>query len=449
MKSLIKWYTSKSILLRILAAVIIGSAVGCVLWYISSTTGKPVALEAMPWISPFGMVLVNMLKMIVIPVIFFSLIVGAASLPISRFGAIGLKVIGWYIATSFLAAIIGVLLALAINPGSGATIEGWQEIAKSLGGAAEGLADTARSGGTFVDMLVGMFQNPFEALSSGNFLAIIVFSLMFGLSIRIIIESAHEPKRIERMETLIGLLSGIRDAIFKMVDWILEYAPIGVLALSIVNFGVYGPSIVGPYVSVTLGVISGILCMMLVVYPVLLALVTKRNPFRALKNMEQAILTAFITRSSAATLPVTIRTVEERLRVKNELASFSLPLGATINMDGVCVHLPMFAVLAANMFDVRLGVGGLVMLVVTTVLASIGAGGVPGGSLMLLFIVLGNMGLDGAQVAVIVALALGINPILDMFETANNVTGDMVCTYAVATQEGLIEEENPQRSESS
>lgn len=438
MRSLFGWYTRTSILLRIVAAIIVGSAVGIVLWYVSSTTGNPVAAKAMPWISPFGMALVNMLKMIVIPVIFFSLVIGAASLPISRFGAIGLKVIGWYLLTSVIAATLGMILALAIDPGGGGTIQGWQDMARNLGGTADAIASEARSGGGVVDMLVGMFQNPFQALSTGNFLAIIVFSVLFGLSISVLMERTNEPKLRERMETLIDLLSGLRDAVFKMVDWILEYAPVGVLALSIVNFGVYGPSIVGPYVSVTLGVIGGVLCMMLVVYPLLLALVTRRNPFRAMKEMEQAIVTAFITRSSAATLPVTIRTVEEKLKVRNELASFSLPLGATINMDGVCVHLPMFAVLAANMFGKELGGGALVVLVITTVLASIGAGGVPGGSLMLLFVVLGNLGLDGAQTAVIVALALGINPILDMFETANNVTGDMVCTYAVAAQEGLI-----------
>ena len=439
MRSLFKWYTRTSILLRIIAAIIIGSGLGIVLWYVSSTTGNPVASKAMPWISPFGMVLVNMLKMIVIPVIFFSLVVGAASLPIRRFGAIGLKVIGWYLFTSFLAAALGTALALLINPGSGASLQGWEEMAKNLGGAGDTLAGGARPGGGLADVFLGMFQNPFQALASGNFLAIIVFSVLFGLSVRIIIESTSEPKRIDQMTMVIDLLSGLRDAVFKMVDWILEYAPVGVLALSIINFGVYGPNIVGPYVSVTLGVIGGVLCMMFVAYPALLFLVTRQNPYRPMKNMQQAILTAFITRSSAATLPVTLRTAEEKLKVRNELASFSLPLGATINMDGVCVHLPMFAVLAANMFGKDLGLGDLVVLVITTVLASIGAGGVPGGSLMLLFVILGNLGLDGTQTAVIVALALGINPILDMFETANNVTGDIVCTYAVAKQEGLVE----------
>ncbi len=226
-----------------------------------------------------------------------------------------------------------------------------------------------------------------------------------------------------------------------MVDWILEYSPIGVLALSITNFGLYGPNIVGPYISVTLGVITGILMMVFVVYPILLFAVTRQNPYRIMKGMDEAMITAFITRSSAATLPVSLHTVQEKLKVRSELASFSLPLGATINMDGVCVHLPMFAVLAANMFHIPLTLTGLIVLVITTVLASIGAGGVPGGSIMLLFIILQTMGLDSTQIAVIVALAMGINPILDMFETANNVTGDMVCTYTVAHNEKLIDQQ--------
>ena len=183
----------------------------------------------------------------------------------------------------------------------------------------------------------------------------------------------------------------------------------------------------------------GILAMMFIVYPILLFVVTRRNPYSILRDMDEAIITAFITRSSAATLPVSLHTVQEKLKVHSELASFSLPLGATINMDGVCVHLPMFAVLAANMFHIPLTLTGLIVLVITTVLASIGAGGVPGGSIMLLFIILQTMGLDSTQTAVIVALAMGINPILDMFETANNVTGDMVCTYAVAHNEKLID----------
>jgi len=437
-KAVFKWYTSTSLLIRLLAGFIIGSALGSILWIVSAHTGNPVAESVTPYISPFGSILISLLKMIVIPVIFFSLISGAAALPIRRFGKIGLKVVGWYLFCSLLAAILGASLALVINPGSESNLAGWQKMIETLGTQPDQIVRSAPIQGGFISILLNMFQNPFEALASNNFLAIITFSILFGLAIRIILESSDNAEN-HILNQLIQLIEAARDVIFKIVEWILEYSPIGVLALSITNFGLYGPNIAGPYVSVTIGVVSGILVMMFIVYPILLFFVSRRNPYTILRNMDEAIITAFITRSSAATLPVSLHTVQEKLKVRGELASFSLPLGATINMDGVCVHLPMFAVLAANMFHIPLTLTGLIVLVITTVLASIGAGGVPGGSIMLLFIILQTMGLDSTQIAVIVALAMGINPILDMFETANNVTGDMVCTYAVAHNEKLID----------
>jgi len=373
----------------------------------------------------------------VVPIIFFSLVTGASSLPIKRFGRIGLKTILWYLLCSLLAAILGTVVALTVRPGAGADLEAWRDLVPAEEAQAQELAQESTPEGTLSQLLLNLFRNPFEALSTGNFLPIIVFAIMFGLAMRVLIEG--DDKRVAgRLEKLSDLLEACRDAMFKLVDWVLEYSPIGVLALTIVNFGLYGPSIVGPYVSVTVGVILGIMAMVFVVYPVLLWIITRRSPLEVLKAIKEPMIMAFITRSSAATLPVSIKTAEEELKVRNELASFSLPLGATINMDGVCVHLPMFAVLAANLFGVQLTLGSLIVLVVTTVLSSIGAGGVPGGSLMLLFLILETMGLNGQQVAVVVALALGINPILDMFETMNNVTGDLVCTYTVATNEGLV-----------
>jgi Na+/H+-dicarboxylate symporter len=441
MKTLLKWYLSTSLVLRILSAFLFGSLIGGLLWFISSRTGADTAQSIIPFISPFGTILINMLKMIVIPVIFFSLVIGAASLPIQRFGRIGAKVMAWYFLCSFLAAAVGVMLALSINPGGGADLSGWEQLANTMGTQTADLREEVAAEGGIVDMLINMFQNPFQALAEGNFLPIIIFSIMFGLGIRVTIEASQDEKFIARMENLIDIFTAARDAMFKMVDWILEYSPIGVFALSIVNFSMYGPNIVGPYVGVTLGIIAGILVMVFAVYSLLIFLVTRENPYMILKGLQEAMITGFITRSSAATLPVSMRVVDEELNVKNELSSFSLPLGATINMDGVCVHLPMFAVLAANMFGITLTPVALITLVLTTVLASIGAGGVPGGSLMLLFIILENMGLSTPQVAVIVALALGINPILDMFETSNNVTGDMVCTYVVAHNEDFIDTE--------
>lgn len=446
-KRFFRWYFKTSLVLRIVVCFIGGSLTGALLWYLSQTTGgtEPAAQTAaekiIPYISPFGQVFVHMLKMIVVPIIFFSLVGGASSLPIRRFGRIGLRVILWYMATSLAAAVLGTSVALVVNPGSGSDLSAWQKLATITGAKADELTRQAEGEGPLAQLLLNLFRNPFEALATGNFLPIIVFAIMFGLAIRVLIEAGGE-QRVARLEMLSGLVEACRDATFKLVDWVLEYSPIGVLALTIVNFGLYGPAIVGPYVSVTIGVISGIIVMVFVVYPVLLWVVTRQNPFGVLRRMKEPMIMAFITRSSAATLPVSIKTAQEELKIRNELAGFSLPLGATINMDGVCIHLPMFAVLAANMFDIKLTLGSLVILVITTVLASIGAGGVPGGSLMLLFIILETMGLTGQQVAVIVALALGINPILDMFETMNNVADDLVCTYAVAAKEGLIDVES-------
>ena len=438
MGKLLGWYFKPSLIVRILVCFVAGAMIGGVLWGVSASTGNEVAKGIMPYVSPFGTVFVHMLKMIVVPVIFFSLVVGAASLPIQKFGRVGVKTLGWYLACSVFAAVVGVCLALAISPGAGAELDKWHDMATMMGdqGAEFAGKATATTGGVLAQLLLNLFRNPFGALASGNFLPIIVFAILFGLAIRVCIEGGGE--HVARLGALADLFKACQLAMFKLVGWILEYSPIGVLALTIMNFGLHGPKIVGPYVSVTVGVVLGILGMVFVVYPVLLWLVTRQNPFRVLLRIKEAMIMAFVSRSSAATLPVSLKTAEEELRIHNELASFSLPLGATINMDGVCVHLPMFAVLAANMFGLHLTAGGLVILVITTVLSSIGAGGVPGGSLMLLFIILQTMGLGAEQVAVIVALALGINPILDMFETMNNVTGDLVCTYTVAHNEGLV-----------
>lgn len=438
-RSILKWYTSISLLVRLLAGFILGSLIGGLLWYLSIQSGRAIGESVAPYISPFGTILINLLKMIVIPVIFFSLITGAAALPVRRFGKIGLKVISWYLFCSLLAAILGTSLALIIAPGKATNLEDWQKIVQALGIQPDEYSGIPPAQGRFTNILINMFQNPFQALAENNFLAIITFSILFGLAIRIILESVEHPDT-HILNRLIQFFEAIRDTIFKIVEWILEYSPIGVLALTIVNFGLYGPKIVGPYISITLGVIGGILIMMFVIYPILLLIVTKRNPYPVIKRMDEAMITAFITRSSAATLPVSLHTIQKKLRVRSELASFSLPLGATINMDGVCIHLPMFAVLAANIFHIPITVNNLIVMILTTVLASIGAGGVPGGSLMLLFIILQTMGLSNMQTAVIVALATGINPILDMFETTNNVTGDMICTYAVAAHDNLFDD---------
>ncbi len=185
-------------------------------------------------------------------------------------------------------------------------------------------------------------------------------------------------------------------------------------------------------------------CSFFVCYPLFILILCRENPYKILWKLREPILTAFITRSSAATLPVSLRTATQDLKVSSSLSGFTLPLGATINMDGVCIHLPVFAVLAGNLFGIELGISQLLFLVVSIVFASIGAGGIPGGSVFLLFLVLEGMGLDANQVSLIVALALGINPLMDMFETACNVAGDNVGNYVVGKKLKMLNKDTAQ-----
>ncbi len=289
MKKLLRLYFQTSLILRILVGFVAGSLIGVLFWHLSRSSEAAVSETVIPYIFPFGQVFVHMLKMIVVPIIFFSLVVGASSLPIKKFGHIGLKTIGWYLLTSLLAAILGTVLALALDPGAGAGLDAWQKLADLKMTEAKDVVQGVSEQGTLSQIVLNLFRNPFEALASGNFLPIIVFAIMFGLAIRVLIE-AGEERQIKRLEGLIDLLEACRDAMFKLVDWILEYSPIGVLALSIVNFGLYGPSIVGPYVSVTLGVICGIVAMVFVVYPLLLWIVTRQDPFSMLKRIKEPMI---------------------------------------------------------------------------------------------------------------------------------------------------------------
>lgn len=421
---------NKRLVWMILGAFVLGLVVGIILWQTGANIDGYVA-----WAQPFGQALVSMLKTIVIPVILLSLIAGAASLPTKEFGKIGVKVIVWYFLTSLFAAVVGSLLAVAFNPGAGTSHAEWASLMTGVAGEVNPAA-----GGSLADVFLSMFQNPFQALAEGNFLAIIVFSIAFGIALKILADGENEKLR-EGASQFLNIVDTCKETVFKIVDWILAYSPIGVFCLTSVNFAQYGSKLFGPYVMLTLGVVIGIMVMVFAVYPILIAISTRKNPIPIMIKIREPMLTAFVTRSSAAALPVSLRTAQEQLHISNTLSSFSLPLGSTVNMDGVCVHLPMFAVLAANMFGAQLGFTQLFVLVITTVLASVGAGGVPGGSLMLLFIILQNMNLGTDQIAIIVGLALGINPILDMFETMNNVAGDLVCTYCVADMSDMIEKD--------
>lgn len=428
------WYSRIPLVWRNLGAFVLGCLAGIILYKVNQLCGGKILENVVAVLSPFGSVLVNMLKMIVIPIIFFSLIYGAASLPVKTFGKMGAGVCGWYFFTSLYAAVFGCIIALLFNP----KLTAAGELAGKFASQVEVMQSSAASGNAFVNIILGLFANPFKALAEGNFLAIIVFSIMFGLAARVVMDTSES----ERTRTIVGrmleTIEALQATVFKMIDWVMAYFPIGIFALTACNFANYGIGLFFSYFQVALCVITGIFLMIFICYPLAVAVICRENPFPIMWKLREPILTAFVTRSSAAALPVSLKTARNNLKVKDELANFTLSLGATVNMDGVCIHLPVFAVLAANLFGFELTISQMLMLVIGVVFASVGAGGVPGGSIFLLFLVLERFNLSPEQTSTIIALALGINPLLDMFETACNVAGDNVGTYVVGKKMKML-----------
>ena len=332
----------------------------------------------------------------------------------------------------------GSVIAMMFNP----KLNSANELAGKLMGQVDAMKSSAGStGSAFLNIIYSLFTNPFKALADGNFLPIIVFAILFGLAARTVLDSTDDERTKKIISSMLDLIEAMQKTIFKMIEWVMLYFPVGIFALTACNFAVYGVSLFQSYFQVALCVVCGILLMLLVCYPLFMAFICRKNPYPVLWKLREPILTAFVTRSSAATLPVSLRTAKEKLKVRDELSGFTLSLGATVNMDGVCIHLPVFAVLAANLFGFEMTVSQILLMVLGVVFASIGAGGVPGGSIFLLFMVLEFFHLTPTQTSTVIALALGINPLLDMFETACNVAGDNIGTYVVGDRLGMIEKE--------
>ncbi len=425
LKRIVSVWFSIPLVWRVIPAFLLGVVAG--LWI--AEWGGDMASPLVDFVEPFGTVLISMLKMVVIPIIFFSLILGTAALPLKKSGRLGLSVIVWYLMTSIFATVFGVVMAFFLNPEMEGSVTSNATSVESF---------SSPPAGSFGDFLTGIFLNPFEALSDGRFLSIVIFSILTGLAARVLLDASSTKKEIVRnLEVFLHFCDAAREISFTIIGWVMEYFPFGVAALTFVNFSRNGLLLFGPYLRIIVCVIICVTGMIFLIYPLAIFLCCRENPYRVLLRLREPIITAFVTRSSAATLPISLHTAD-KIGIAPSLSSFSLPLGCTINMDGVCVHLPVFVILAGNIYHIPFTSTSLLILLASVVFASIGAGGIPGGSVFLLFMILENAGFTPDQVAGIVALALGINPILDMFETACNVTGDNVCTYVVAKRNGMI-----------
>lgn len=365
-----------------------------------------------------GGIFVNAIRMMIVPLVFVSLTLGAASIgDIKKLGRIGGKTVGFYLVTTAIAITIAILVATVIQPGVGTDI----------GLAAEGdyvAKEAPALASVFIDMVP---RNPISAMANGNMLQIIVFALMTGTALTVLGEKTQKIKDLfEQANTLI----------LKMVEMIMLIAPIGVFALIAKTMATLGWEMMPKLIAYMLCVVGALVIHAVFTYQGFLYLFTRLNPIRFFKNFYPAMTVAFSTASSSATLPVTIETSEKRLGVSAKVASFCLPLGATVNMDGTAIMQGVATVFISQLYGIDLGLMDFVTVIVTATLASIGTAGVPGVGLLMLSMVLVQVGLPVEGIAIII----GIDRILDMCRTAINITGDAVCTLIVAKTEGELDE---------
>ena len=415
-KGFMDWYFKSNLLMRILVGLILGAIVGLL--------AGPYIL----WLQPFGDLFIRLLKMIMVPVIFFSLIVGTASISPKRLGKVGVKIILYYLVTTVFAVAIGLIFTNLFKPGVGLELAVGEAAGKEL--ARPSIVNT---------LLAIVPTNPVEALAKGDVLPIIFFAIFFGIGLAVLRESEKEEVK-SAANILFTFSNGVVEVMYKIVDWILQYAPIGVFALIAVMFAKQGPKVVGPLALVTLTVYIALAVHVLVVYGTFLRVFGLRLG-KFLKMAREAMITAFVTRSSSGTLPVTMKNTEN-MGVPRGIYSFTLPLGATINMDGTCIYQGVCALFVAFAIGRPLSFSEQMIVILTATLASIGTAGVPGAGAIMLLLVLDSVGLPvepGSAVAAAYAMILGIDAILDMGRTCINVTGDMVGTAIVAKSEGELD----------
>ena len=423
---MLSWYFKPNLLSRILIGLVLGAIVGIALGYGSPETVKAFVDNT----KFFGDLFIRLLKMIVVPVILFSLIAGAASIAPSRLGRVGVKIMAYYLATSALAVAIGLAFANVFEPGAGMGIVG--------DAAVQGKAAEAP---TISQILLNIVPtNPAESLAKGDVLPIIFFAVLFGLAIAYVKDS-KDPVVAKGADTLFQLVNAGAETMYKIVRGIMEYAPIGVFFLIAMVFAQQGAKALGPLLFVTLTVYIGLLVHLVVCYGGVMA-VAGLGFFKFLKGANEALITAFVTRSSGGTLPVTMRVSEEKLGIPRNICSFTLPLGATINMDGTAIYLGVCAMFIGYATGNPLTMDQQLTVIITATLASIGTAGVPGAGAIMLLMVLESIGMKveaGSAIAAAYAMILGIDALLDMGRTCLNVGGDIAGSAVVAKSEGELE----------
>ncbi len=417
--------------------IIIGLVLGLVYGVVAAIEGWGTFTSH--WIAPFGTIFINLLKLIAIPLIVASLITGVASLSdLRKLSRIGGKTIGVYLGTTFVALVIGLVIVNVMKPGKTVPPEMRERLEATYGGDVEQrseLAEQTKERGPLQPLVDIVPDNLLGAASSNrNMLQVVFFALFAGIGLLMIPGEKARP--------LIEFFDGLNDLVIKLVEVIMLSAPVGVFALladTISSVAKDDPSQIGELLAALgyycIAVVLGLTIHALVTYPTLLKLLTPVRIGKFFTSISPAQLIAFSTSSSGATLPVTMEVTEKNLGVSEEVSSFVLPLGATINMDGTALYQAVAAVFIAQTLGLGLDIAAQLTIVLTALLASIGTAAVPSAGIVMLVIILEAVGVPAEGIALI----LGVDRILDMLRTVVNVTGDATVATIVAASEGQLD----------
>ena len=370
---------------------------------------------ATTYIKPFGTLFLNLIKMLIVPLVFSSLIVGTASVgDVKSLGRIGGKTLAYYLMTTAFAVVLGLILGNVLVPGQGLSIP-------------VNVETTAQEAPSIVDTLLNIIpSNPLKSLVDGSMLQIIVFAIFLGIGATAVKEELGKP--------FINFFNSLAEIMYKITEIVMKFAPIGVFGLITPVVAENGPSVLLPLIKVIIAVYLGCILHAAIVYSSLLKVLANYNPIKFFKGIVSPAITAFSTSSSSGTLPVTMKAAKENLGVSDKIASFVLPLGATVNMDGTALYQGVCALFIAQVYGLNLSIGQMVTIVLTATLASIGTAGVPGAGMIMLTIVLESVGLPLEGIALIA----GIDRVLDMARTCINVVGDLSAAVVVAKSEGEL-----------
>ena len=387
---------------------------------LGATVAAIIGERMLPVAEPLGDIFMRLLRMVIVPLILTSIISGVAGIGDSKsLGRLGAKTFGYYIMTSTLAIIVGLSLTNIIQPGVGVEVVQEQEVSP----------EDLEQAGSVTDILMRIIPiNPVRAAAEGDILGVIFFAIVFGFAITQLPEKQRAP--------LLGFFDTAFEAMMKLTRAVVRLAPIGVFgligrAVSTMGYEVF--TAVGKYM-LTIG--AGLSIHLLIVLPVIFFLLTKRNPLDHYRAMASAMAFAFSSSSSSATLPLTMESVEKNAGVSNKVSSFVLPMGATVNMDGTALYECAGVLFIAQALGVGLDFGQQVMVVITALLASIGAAGVPSAGLVMIFIVLQAVNLTTPAAYALVGIMLAVDRPLDMYRTVVNITSDSIGAAVIAHSEG-------------